>query len=115
MSMLVMPFVLLIVLSSVVEIFKVCINAKEKHANYKIMNEILINKINEANKKIREQQYLINAYESCLKDKMKNTKINFYDNDVKEAVKYAMKKSHPDNGGNSEEFNRFRELYNKMK
>ena len=40
---------------------------------------------------------------------------NIYDNDIKEVVKYAMKKSHPDNGGSSDEFNKFRELYNKVK
>lgn len=32
-----------------------------------------------------------------------------------EAVKYAMKKSHPDNGGNTEDFKKFRDLYNSMK
>ena len=40
---------------------------------------------------------------------------NIYDNDIKEAVKYAMKKSHPENGGSSDDFNKFRELYNKIK
>ena len=34
---------------------------------------------------------------------------------VLEAVKYAMKKAHPDNGGNAEDFNKFRDLYNSMK
>lgn len=28
-----------------------------------------------------------------------------------EAIKYAMKKSHPDNGGNAEDFKKFRDLY----
>ena len=40
---------------------------------------------------------------------------NICDNDIKQAVKYAMKKSHPDNGGSSDEFNKFRELYNRVK
>lgn len=31
------------------------------------------------------------------------------------AIKYAMKKSHQDNGGNKEDFKKFRELYNSMK
>lgn len=35
--------------------------------------------------------------------------------DVKDAVKYAMKKSHPDNGGDAKDFMKFRELYNKIK
>ena len=34
--------------------------------------------------------------------------------DVKDAVKYAMKKSHPDNGGNVDDFRKFRELYEDM-
>lgn len=35
--------------------------------------------------------------------------------EVKEAVKYAMKSAHPDNGGDAKDFMRFRELYNKIK
>lgn len=35
--------------------------------------------------------------------------------EVKEAVKYAMKSAHPDNGGDSKNFMKFRELYNKIK
>lgn len=34
--------------------------------------------------------------------------------DVKNAVKYAMKKSHPDNGGSADDFRKFRELYEEM-
>lgn len=34
--------------------------------------------------------------------------------DVKDAVKYAMKKSHPDNGGDADDFRKFRELYEEM-
>lgn len=32
-----------------------------------------------------------------------------------DAVKFAMKCSHPDNGGDSKKFMKFRELYNKLK
>ena len=35
--------------------------------------------------------------------------------EVKEAVKYAMKSAHPDNGGDAKDFVKFRELYNKIK
>ena len=35
--------------------------------------------------------------------------------EVKEAVKYAMKSAHPDNGGDANDFMKFRELYNKIK
>lgn len=48
-----------------------------------------------------------NTYNSC----------NSLQNNQKiiEAVKYAMKKSHPDNGGNAEDFKKYRELYNRIK
>ena len=67
---------------------------------------------------------------SLLKDKIKNLEYenglfrNYYQNhtysksnseEVKEAVRYAMKKSHPDNGGSAKDFDRFRKLYNSMK
>ena len=29
-------------------------------------------------------------------------------------MKYAMKKSHPDNGGSADDFRKFRELYEEM-
>lgn len=35
-------------------------------------------------------------------------------NDVIQAVKYAMKKSHPDNGGNAEDFMRFQKVYEEL-
>lgn len=35
--------------------------------------------------------------------------------DIKQAVKYCMIKSHPDKGGSTEDFIKFRELYNKLK
>ena len=37
-----------------------------------------------------------------------------YSDSVKEAVHYALLKSHPDNGGKQEDFIKFRELYKKM-
>lgn len=35
--------------------------------------------------------------------------------DIKEAVHYAMVKAHPDNGGNQEDFIKFRSLYERIK
>lgn len=35
--------------------------------------------------------------------------------DIKQAVKFAMIKSHPDKGGKTEDFIKFRKLYNKLK
>ena len=37
------------------------------------------------------------------------------DKDMVEAVKYAMKKAHPDNGGKQEDFIKFNNLYNKIR
>lgn len=34
--------------------------------------------------------------------------------DTIQAVKYAMKKSHPDNGGNAEDFMRFQKVYEEL-
>lgn len=73
---------------------------------YKNKCESYIREIVQLNASIRAYQYR-NTYQ----DKSKN----IYDNAIKEAVKYAMKKAHPDNGGSSEEFYKFRELYNKIK
>lgn len=39
---------------------------------------------------------------------------NKYDDEVKDAITYAMKKSHPDNGGCEEDFIRFNKLYEKI-
>lgn len=47
------------------------------------------------------------TYNSC------NSQIN--NQEIIEAVKYAMKKSHPDNGGNAEDFKKYRDLYNRIK
>ena len=47
------------------------------------------------------------TYNSC------NSQIN--NQEIIEAVKYAMKKSRPDNGGNAEDFKKYRELYNRIK
>lgn len=40
--------------------------------------------------------------------------LNKYDDEVKDAIAYAMKKSHPDNGGCEEDFIRFNKLYEKI-
>ena len=63
----------------------------------------------------------VNSYKAQY-DFLKNT-INTMDNynkvgnnqQIIDAIKYAMKKSHPDNDGNAEDFKKFRDLYNSMK
>ena len=43
------------------------------------------------------------------------TKTPVKDDDIVYAVKYAMKKAHPDNGGEQEDFIKFNNLYNKIR
>lgn len=84
--------------------------------------------ISDKNKEIEILKFdigLLNGRVSSYKaqyDFLKNT-INTMDNynkvgnnqQIIDAIKYAMKKSHPDNGGNAEDFKKFRDLYNSMK
>lgn len=70
---------------------------------------------------ISNQEKIIQLYKSAY-DTLKSygyggqtCKNSQYDNDIKEAVKYAMKKSHPDNGGSNEDFNKFRKLFERIK
>ena len=74
--------------------------------------------ISDKNKEIESLKFDI----ELLKGRVKNT-INTMNNynkvnnnhQILDAIKYAMKKSHPYNGGNKEDFKKFRELYNSMK
>ena len=84
--------------------------------------------LSDKNKKIEKLEFdiellkgIINSYKEqydFLKNKiitMNNyNKVN-NNQQIIEAIKYAMKKSHPDNGGNAEDFKKFRDLYNSMK
>ena len=56
-----------------------------------------------------QYDYLKNMVNTIDKYKVNNNQ------QILDAIKYAMKKSHPDNGGNAEDFKKFRELYNSMK
>lgn len=54
----------------------------------------------------------------CIKLEMQN-KINMFNTsdiapDIKNAVYYAMKKSHPDNGGKEEDFIKFKKLHEEL-
>ena len=47
--------------------------------------------------------------------KMRTSNTAHFDEDVRAAIKFAMMHSHPDKGGNSKDFIRFHELYEKTK
>lgn len=46
---------------------------------------------------------------------MQKSSLYSSDSDVIAAVKYAMTKAHPDNGGKQEDFIKFRQVYEKLK
>lgn len=87
------------------------------------MWELLIdkkNKIEALEVDISTLEHRIDSYRIA-NDFLKNT-VNIIDkykvnnnHQIIDAIKYAMKKSHPDNGGNAEDFKKFRDLYNSMK
>ena len=64
----------------------------------------------------------VNSYKAQY-DLLKKNTINTMNNykevgnnkQILDAIKYAMKKSHQYNGGNTEDFKKFRDLYNSMK
>lgn len=76
---------------------KLCIEYKDLHS---LHNDLLNTYWNLSDKKDELKRQL-------------NTSQN--SQEVKEAVKYAMKSAHPDNGGDAKDFMKFRELYNKIK
>ena len=76
-------------------------------------------KISELKKQLSDLSYL------CMQQREEITRLRHitynnqasisYSEEVKEAIKYARNKSHPDNGGNQADFIKFNNLYKKMK
>lgn len=67
-------------------------------------------------KRLKELNYLLEQKIKILETStdMETQHINPADQEIIEAVKYAMKMSHPDNNGNAEDFMKFRKLYKKI-
>lgn len=109
-----------LIIALIVVVITICvINSKTNNNDeLKILKmQMATNKIRILQDKIRSLEYennILKNYKSFFETSYKAAS-HKYDSNVKEAVKYAMKKAHPDNGGNNEEFNKFRELYNKIK
>lgn len=75
-------------------------------------NELLKDKI----KSLEYENELLKSYRNSIKNHTySKSKIDELKEEVKEAVRYAMKKSHHDNGGSAKDFDKFRKLYNSMK
>lgn len=69
-------------------------------------NEILENKISKCKLEIDFLRNIAN-------NKLKNIRLKTNE-EILNAVKYARKYSHPDNGGNPEDFHKFCDLYKKL-
>lgn len=76
-------------------------------------NKLLKDKI----KNFEYENELLKSYRNYYYQNQTRSKANSEDfnDEIKEAVRYAMKKSHPDNGGSAKDFDKFRKLYNSMK
>ena len=76
-------------------------------------NSLLKDKI----KNLEYENELLKSYRNYYYQNQTYSKANSeeFNEEVKEAVRYAMKKSHPDNGGSAKDFDKFRKLYNSMK
>ena len=98
----------------------ILINILYTHQLNKFKEQLLIkdNQINTLNKefkKIYTQNRFLNLELDMYKGRYYAKNYDYNNNDIKDAVKYAMKCTHPDNGGKSEDFQRFRKLYESMK
>lgn len=99
--MLSMVIVLLILLSASLIMYVSCLK------NYL--------KAKEENIKLKEENTRISILLSAFRESFIKENNSTIDSNVKEAVRYAMLRSHPDNGGKSEDFVKFRKLYERMK
>ena len=94
-----MEVILTIILALCVFFFFEMIDYKSSYELQKSLNKICLERI----------AYL----EHSLKRKSKKYNIDCNE-DILDAVKLAMKVSHPDNGGNQEDFIKYREVYLKL-
>lgn len=63
--------------------------------------------------RLRQENATLNSAFYDVQRRVAKTPIK--DDDIVYAVKYAMKKAHPDNGGKQEDFIKFNNLYNKIR
>ena len=73
-----------------------------------------INRLSKAFNTLYNQNKFLNLKLDMYKERYYSNNPDF-NNDIQDAVKYAMKYAHPDNGGKNEDFQRFRKLYESMK
>ena len=106
-----MDLLILVILSIVALVYK---KVFEKIYDYK--NKI--DKLEYELSKERSKRHIaeINNYAMRMQlNAMQKSSLYSSDSDVIAAVKYAMTKAHPDNGGKTEDFVKFRQVYEKLK
>lgn len=98
---------IIIILILVIFILCICLydETKTRKESEKI-NKFLKNRINMYELEI---DYLRNI----ANNKLKNIRLKTNE-EILDAVKYARKHSHPDNGGNAQDFHKFYDLYEKL-
>lgn len=85
----------------------------EENRNY---YKMLSDNYYDLNTRLKRLNYILEEEVKILKTQPEATTqhINPADQEIIEAVNYAMKMSHPDNNGNAEDFMKFRKLYKKI-
>lgn len=85
----------------------------EKNRNY---YKMLSDNYYDLNTRLKRLNYILEEEVKILKTQPEaaTQHINPADQEIIEAVKYAMKMSHPDNNGNAEDFMKFRKLYKEI-
>lgn len=85
----------------------------EENRNY---YKMLSDNYYDLNTRLKRLNYILEEEVKILKTQPEAAThhINPADQEIIEAVKYAMKMSHPDNNGNAEDFMKFRKLYKEI-
>lgn len=85
----------------------------EENRNY---YKMLSDNYYDLNTRLKRLNYILEEEVKILKTQPEaaTQHINPADQEIIEAVKYAMKMSHPDNNGNAEDFMKFRKLYKEI-
>lgn len=91
------------------------INVSSQYQSLRIKYNDLLTNYNSANRTIRSlEDALQHMQHSQFKNSfIRSLNVDSVDDTVLDALKIAMKQSHPDNGGSSEDFIRFREALNR--
>lgn len=88
------------------------INVSSQYQSLRIKYTDLLTNYNSANRTIRSLKDAL-QHSQFKNSFIRSLNIDSVDDTVLDALKIAMKQSHPDNGGSSEDFIRFREALNR--